>query len=222
MSLFLELVYFLGAFKNKDRAEAAITKAQEEERQRISADIHDELGSGLTVIRLMSEIARTKMREPVPELDRISSSADDLLNKMNAIIWSMNSGNDSVDNLVAYTRSWSMEYFENTTIHCKVNSPADIPGKQISGEKRRNIFLCVKEALNNILKHSQADKVLITIHCQTQFQIEIADNGRGIDLENLRSSGNGLRNIKKRMETIGGRFRIRNRNGTILLLALPY
>lgn len=222
MSLLLELVYFLGAFKNKDRAEAAISKAQEEERQRISADIHDELGSGLTVIRLMSEIARAKMKDPIPELERISSSADDLLNKMNAIIWSMNSGNDSVDNLVAYTRSWSMEYFENTAINCKVVSPSFIPGREITGEKRRNIFLCVKEALNNILKHAQADRVLISIHCEPQFQIEISDNGRGIDLDHLRSSGNGLRNIKRRMENIGGCFRIRNRNGTILVLALPY
>lgn len=222
MSLLLELVYFFGTFKHKDRAEAAISKAQEDERQRISADIHDELGSGITVIRLMSEIARNKVKDPIPELDRISSSADDLLNNMNAIIWSMNSGNDDVDNLVSYTRCWSMEYFENTNIHCKVLTPAVVSERKIPGEKRRNIFLCVKEALNNILKHSCATAVIITIHCEPRLQIDIADNGCGLDTSRIRPGGNGLRNIKRRMENIGGHFRIRNRGGTLIQLFLPY
>ena len=96
-------------------------KAQQEERERISADMHDELGSGMTAIRLMSEIARNKMKENTPvEIEKISSSADDVLNKMNAIIWSMNSGNDTLDNLVSYIRSYALEYFDQTPIECKV------------------------------------------------------------------------------------------------------
>ncbi len=244
IGLLLELVLFLSALNYKNRRqliaqtkereilktqnqlqeyekEIAVYKAQQGERERISADMHDELGSGMTVIRLMSEIARNKMKENTPvEIEKISSSADDVLNNMNAIIWSMNSGNDTLDNLVSYIRSWSLEYFDNTPIDCKVNTPAAIPEKEITGDKRRNIFLCVKETLNNVLKHSNATIVIITIETTNGLRIQIADNGTGIDLEKLRQFGNGLKNIAQRMKSIEGSFNIENRNGTVTTLEL--
>ena len=245
VGLFLELVFFLAGLNHKNRRqiiaqtkeretlksqnqlqeyekEIAVYKAQQSERERISADMHDELGSGMTAIRLMSEIARNKMKENTPvEIDKISSSADDVLNKMNAIIWSMNSGNDTLDNLISYIRSYSLEYFDNTPVDCKVNTPATIPDKEITGDKRRNIFLCVKETLNNVLKHSKAKLVTINIAANHSLKIEIADNGTGIDMENLRQFGNGLKNITRRMEIIGGTFKIENNNGTVTTLELP-
>jgi signal transduction histidine kinase len=245
IGLFLELVFFLVALNHKNRIrialqarererlkaenmlkeyekEIAVYKAQQDERQRISADMHDELGSGMTAIRLMSEIARNKMKENTPvEIDRISHSADEVLNKMNAIIWSMNSGNDTLDNLVSYVRSYSLEYFDNTAVDCKVSTPPDIPDIQISGDKRRNMFLCVKESLNNILKHAKATQVTIRIAIDTELLIAIHDNGVGINLENIRQFGNGLKNIKRRMESIGGHYSIRREEGTVTELRLP-
>ena len=156
------------------------------------------------------------------EIDRISSSANEVLNKMNAIIWSMNSGNDTVDNLVSYIRSYAYEYFENTPIECKVISPEHISDKELVGDKRRNIFLCVKESLNNALKHSQASELTITMETNGCLKIIIHDNGRGIDLENIRQFGNGLKNITRRMESIGGTFTIANNNGTVTTLELPF
>ncbi|MBC7873357.1 MAG: hypothetical protein H7Y01_05140 [Ferruginibacter sp.] len=246
IGLLLELVLFLAGLNHKNRRqiisqtkeretlkaqnqlqeyekEIAVYKAQQQERERISADMHDELGSGMTAIRLMSEIARNKMKENTPvEIDKISSSADDVLNKMNAIIWSMNSGNDTLDNLVYYIRSWSLEYFDNTPVHCKVNTPDTIPEKDLAGDKRRNVFLSVKETLNNVLKHSKATLVTITVETNDSLHIEIADNGSGIDLQNLRRFGNGLKNITRRMESIGGSFKIENRNGAVITLDLPF
>ncbi len=245
MGLFLELVFFLAGLNYKNRRsiilqtreretlkaqnqlqqyekELAVYKAQQEERERISADMHDELGSGMTAIRLMSEIARNKMKENTPvEIDRISQSANDVLNKMNAIIWSMNSGNDTLDNLVYYIRTYSLEYFENTPIQCKVNTPDHIPATEISGDKRRNTFLCVKETLNNALKHSEADLITIDMHFNHKLVITITDNGKGIDMLHLRQFGNGLKNIAHRMESIGGSFKIENKNGTVTTLELP-
>jgi signal transduction histidine kinase len=245
IGLFLELVFFLAGLNHKNRRqlisqarererlkaenqmkeyekELAVFKAQQEERERISADMHDELGSGMTAIRLMSEIARNKMKENTPvEIEKISHSADEVLNKMNAIIWSMNSGNDSVDSLVSYIRSYALEYFENTPISCKVNIP-DNPGTiEVSGDKRRNVFLCVKETLNNAMKHSKATELKISIAIQDKLEIYIADNGVGIDLKSIRQFGNGLKNIAKRMESIGGTYRIQNNNGTVTILTLP-
>ena len=82
---------------------------------------------------------------------------------MNAIIWSMSSSNDSLGNMVAYIRSYSLEYFENTGINCKISIPENLPNIVIGGEVRRNVFLVVKEALNNIFKHSKATEVNITL-----------------------------------------------------------
>ena len=245
IGLLLEFIFFLIAlsYKNKKRLieqtreserlktenqlkeyekELAIYKAQQEERDRISADMHDELGAGMTAIRLMSEIAKNKMKENTPrEIEKISESADDVLNKMNAIIWTMNSGNDTMDNLISYIRSYSIEYFENTSLTCKINTPEDIPAFELRGDKRRNIFLCVKETLNNALKYSKADEIRIDISIDDSLHIKIADNGIGIDFTNLRQFGNGIQNIRRRMETIGGTFEIRNENGTVTLLELP-
>jgi signal transduction histidine kinase len=200
----------------------AVLQAHQDERERISADIHDELGSGMTTIRLMSEIAKNKLKENVPvEVEKISSSANEVLNKMNAIIWSMNSSNDTLDSLISYIRAYSIEYFDATPIECKVKRPDIIPFKEITGDKRRNIFLCVKETLNNTLKHSKATKVTINIETGQKLKIHIADNGAGIDPEKISRFGNGLKNIERRMKAIGGTYSIANSNGTITKLELP-
>ena len=245
IGLFLELVFFFAGLNYKNRTliiaqarererlktenqmkeyekELAVYKAQQEERQRISADMHDELGAGMTAIRLMSEIARNKMKESTPvEIERISHSADEVLNKMNAIIWSMNSGNDTLDNLVSYIRSYAIEYLENTSVNCRVNTPPDIAATEITGDKRRNIFLCVKETLNNALKHSNASEIKLDFEINHALVIRISDNGIGIDLKNIRQFGNGLKNIARRMESIGGTCVISNNGGTVTELTLP-
>ncbi len=245
MGLLLELVFFLAGLNYKNRRqliasarererlkaenqmneyekEIAVYKAQQAERERISADMHDELGSGMTAIRLMSEIARNKMKENTPvEIEKISHSADEVLNKMNAIIWSMNSGNDTVDNLVSYIRAYALEYFEYTPIDCKIYTPDEIEPRELAGEKRRNLFLCVKETLNNALKHSKASELTIRFTIDDTLTIEIRDNGIGIAPDKVRQFGNGLKNIAKRMDSIGGTYRIENDGGTVTTLELP-
>lgn len=245
IGLFLELVFFLMGLNDKNRRlliaqarererlkaenqmkeyekELAVFKAQQQERERISADIHDELGSGMTAIRLMSEIARKKMKQEIPaEIEKISQSADEVLNKMNAIIWSMNSGNDTLDNLVSYIRAYALEYFENTPINCRVCTPEYIEPKELTGDKRRNVFLCIKETLNNALKHSKASELTINFCIEQELCIKIADNGVGIDLSNIRQFGNGLKNITRRMESIGGTYKIESNDGTHTTFTLP-
>ena len=244
LGLLVELIFFLMGLTYKNRTQlieqtkererlkmenerkelekqVAVMQAHQEERERISADIHDELGSGMTTIRLMSEIAKNKMKESVPvEIEKISHSANEVLNKMNAIVWSMNSSNDTLDSLIYYIRAYSIEFFDGTSIECKVDMPATIPFHEISGDKRRNIFLCVKETLNNILKHSKASRVNINIQTSSTLLINIFDNGVGIDQEKIRRFGNGLKNIDRRMKGIGGIYQISNNNGTQTKLEL--
>lgn len=245
LGLFFELLFFLTAlhFKNTEQLvkevrekemlkarnllqeyekEMAVYRAQQEERERISADMHDELGSGMTAIRLMSEIARNKMKGVLasPELEKISASANDVLNKMNAIIWSMNHSNDTLDSLLAYIRSYALEFFENTEIECRVFVPEQIAAIEISGVKRRNIFLCVKETLHNIVKHSAATQVSIRIQTGAELRIEISDNGVGIADEKISQFGNGLKNMKRRMGSLGGNYSISSGEGTLTILSL--
>ena len=210
----------LAAEKKEFETKLAVIQAQQEERNRISADMHDDLGAGMTTIRLYSELAKNKLPEnSIPEIDKISSSANELLNKMNAIIWSMSSSNDSLGNMIAYIRSYAIEYFENTGINCRISIPANLPNIEVIGEIRRNVFLVVKEALNNILKHSKATDVEITLtRIDNDLILYIQDNGIGIDLDKLRLFGNGLKNMKKRMADVNIEFSIENKNGTLVTL----
>jgi signal transduction histidine kinase len=162
------------------------------------------------------------MKQDTPaEIEKISQSADEVLNKMNAIIWSMNSSNDTLDNLVSYIRSYALEYFDNTPIECRVSMPDYIEPTELTGDKRRNIFLCIKETLNNTLKHSRATQVRIHFRIDTELSIKISDNGVGIDLQHIRQFGNGLKNIARRMESIGGSYQIGSNGGTVTILTLP-
>lgn len=247
VGLFLELVFFLIALNYKTRKKLiadtrerlqlktenqlkeaekklAVYKAQQEERNRISMDMHDELGSGMTAIRLMSELARKKMGVNIPkEIDRISSSANELLNKMNAIIWSMNSQHDTIENLIAYMRTYIADYLEDTNVETSITIENCTLNKEISGDKRRNIFLSVKEVVHNIVKHSQATRADIIIYCDHDLlKITIRDNGIGIDTENIRQFSNGLRILKSRMQRIGGLFDIQKTDGTLVTLELPF
>jgi signal transduction histidine kinase len=245
VGLLIELIFFLMGLTYKNRTQlieqttererlkmenerkelekqVAVMQAHQEERERISADIHDELGSGMTTIRLMSEIAKNKMKENVPvEIEKISNSANEVLNKMNAIVWSMNNSNDTLDSLISYIRAYTIEFFDGTQIECKVQMPEEIPFHEISGDKRRNIFLCIKESLNNALKHSKASRIKIDIEVNHTLKIKIADNGVGIEPEKIRRFGNGLKNIERRMKGIGGSYTITNYNGTETKLELP-
>ena len=209
----------LEAEKKSFETQIAILKTKQDERNRISADMHDDLGAGITTIRLYSEIVKMKVGvATIPEIDKISSSANELIKNMNSIIWSMSSKNDDMENLVAYIRSYCVEYLENAGIFTNFNIPDNIEPLPVSGTVRKNIFLVVKEALQNIVKHSKATEVHITLLIEPkEISLYIQDNGIGIDFENLRPSSNGLTNMRKRMQNAKIDFSIENSNGGTLL-----
>lgn len=246
LAVILELICFLAGLVYKNRMELiirvkeqeqlkrdnerkefekqmAVITATQQERDRISADMHDELGSGVTAIGLMTEIVKAKLGvNQFHELDKISNSASELLVKMNTIIWTMKSTNDSLESLIAYIRSHTVEFIENTNIDLHINTPSQIPVLTISGEKRGNIFLSYKEALNNIVKHSSATKVDIDIEIDNdQLIIHVKDNGVGFDNLKTRRFGNGMSNMKKRMEQLGGEMKIYNDNGSLIIFEVP-
>lgn len=200
-----------------------IMQAKQEERARISADLHDDLGSGLTSIRLYSELAIERpVSGQMPEVRRIAILSNELINNMNTIIWTMDVANDSLPNLVSYLRKISTDFFEATRIEFEINTATEIPELEVRGEARRNIYLVVKEFLSNILKHSSATNVQMNIVYTTALLITIKDNGSGMANNRPSHSGNGIRNIQKRMEMLNGKLLIDDSgSGTLVSIEIP-
>ena len=194
-------------------------KAVQEERSRISKDMHDDIGSGLSKIAIMSELMKSKFgKENINELeknvDKISVTASDLVDNMSQIVWAMNPQNDTLENLMAYIREFSLDYFDDFHMKCTIDFPDEISSAKLSQQVRRNIFLVVKETLNNTMKHAAAQNVYILFqNFSDHFLITISDDGKGFDDANTHRFGNGLCNMKKRMEDIGGKFSIESKIG---------
>jgi signal transduction histidine kinase len=198
-------------------------QAIEKERTRIATDMHDDLGAGLSRIKYLSQSLLNKKGHEImkPELEKITTFSDEMSEKMGEIIWALNEKNDTLADLIAYTRSYAMEYLANHNIQCEAHTPMHLPATFIPGEIRRNIFLAVKESLHNIVKHANASKVDFSVELNGQIQIVIHDNGKGIDWNKQRPYSNGLQNIQKRMNEIKGKADFLPAQGTKVLLRIP-
>lgn len=202
-------------------------RAIERERERIAKDIHDDLGAGLTQIKLQSTLARrTSPEQSTKHLARISETADELVGAMDEIVWAIDPENDTLDELVAYVGGFFQEYVALAGLRCRLDLPPQPPFIVLSADVRHNMYLAVKEALNNAIKHAAATEVSLQLKTQPSgFSFVIKDNGCGFvsgdsstkAAESGRnSSGRGLPNLTDRLEKIGGTCTIRSvpGNGT--------
>ena len=208
----------------KQKSEFEKKQAIEKERTRIATDMHDDLGAGLSRITFLSQsILTKKIKDELikTELEKITSFSDEMSEKMGEIVWALNEKNDTLADLIAYTRSYAVEYLSNHNIECEANTPLNLPATFITGEMRRNIFLSVKECLHNVVKHAGATKVCFSVQLHHEMKIVIHDNGKGIDRSNQRAFSNGLENINKRMKEINGKVNFANEQGTKVSLTVP-
>lgn len=203
-------------------------RALEQERNRISRDMHDDLGADLTNIVILSKIARQTIKPKEQErdaIDRIENAANDVINKMNEIIWALNPSNDTLSNLIAYLHRYLKENLETAKIDFEVNIPSQIPNVHLKAGYRRNVFLVVKESVHNAVKHSSAErlKIKILLPDKKTLKIIISDNGSGFNVSERTGSGNGLLNMKKRMNEIHGVYTIESAigKGTTVTLEVP-
>ncbi len=207
----------------KQRAYAERIQAVEKERTRIATDMHDDFGASLSRIKFLSEKLQLYNPDNPSEkndLEKISLYSDEMAEKMNEIVWALNQRYDSLGDLVSFCRSYISEYLQDKDIKLHFQT-GDIQEKKIQGEVRRNIFLVIKEALHNIVKHAKATEVTISFSQDDQLHVIIHDNGKGIEKDNIRPFANGLENMKKRIEDINGRFSIENKGGTRITLSIP-
>ena len=200
--------------------------AVDAERLRISADMHDEIGSGITHIALLAELmqAQHKNKEGLrSEIKIISTSAHRLVQTMSEIIWALNPHNDTLENLLAYIREQSQQHFEPFDIEFNICFPDEVPLIKLSNEERRNLYLVTKELLNNALKHAEASVISLSFFVnKNQLSFLVKDNGIGIRQKNLRAGTNGIRNLKKRMNDVGGSIEWRDiQQGTEVNYSMP-
>jgi signal transduction histidine kinase len=184
--------------------------AIEKERLRIAQDIHDDLGGSLTQIALLGELAIGTLANPgqaAKHLTKITDSARLNVRALDEIVWAVHPGNDTLNSLVLYLWQFAEEFFGASGVRCRVDAPPNIPSYPLSSDLRHNIFLAVKEVFNNTLKHARASEVRMHITMtHSDFIIAIADNGKGFPLATLNGSGNGLANMKRRIEEMGGKM----------------
>jgi signal transduction histidine kinase len=169
-------------------------------------------------------MTKNKLKETAAnsDIDKIYDSVGEISAKMKEVIWSLNTENDSLSSLIAYLQKQARQLMEHYPGRFAVSLPEIIPDTKISGEVRRQVYLSVKEALHNVIKHSGAANVEMKIECKENLLIQIADNGKGLKEDEIISFGNGLKNMRKRMEQVNGKFIVKNNNGLIVIFEIPF
>lgn len=207
---------------------AAVEKqaAVERERARISRDMHDDLGARLTKIAFFSELADRHQGTPtaMEHLQSVARMSREAARALNEMVWAVKPSNDTLSNLAGYLCQYATEYLEETPMRLRLDLPVSVPPQPVAAETRHQVFLVVKEALNNVVKHAEATEVLLRlVHGPRTCTITVADNGRGLPPEPERRTGNGLGNMARRVEQLGGGFRIgpREGGGTEVVIRVP-
>jgi signal transduction histidine kinase len=197
----------------------------EQERTRIARDLHDDLGSRVTQIVLLNELA-LRNREPgeiAGEHTReVSAAARQIIQSLDETVWAVNPRNDTLPHLLNYLSEFAIEFLKVAGVRCRLDFPDHPSPRSMSAEARHNLFLTVKEALNNAARHAQATEVWVRATADDESLVfTVEDNGHGFENAPGRSSGDGLRNMQQRMEAIGGRFNIESSpdSGTKVTLA---
>uniref|UniRef100_UPI0040491171 sensor histidine kinase n=1 Tax=Flavobacterium sp. TaxID=239 RepID=UPI0040491171 len=199
-------------------------RAVQIERERISQDMHDDLGAGISAIKLQAEFLKYKIKEKNynEDLEAIISTSEDMNLAMREILWSLNSKNDTIGNFTAYASLYVEKFLDKTAIDFNLESKITDDKAALSVKARRNLFLVLKEAVHNVYKHSQAKNLRIHVEqTETHLKIDVIDDGIGI-ADQVRK-GNGLSNMAIRMENIDGTFEtIPSENGSHLRFVYPF
>jgi signal transduction histidine kinase len=202
--------------------------AVERERTRIARDFHDDIGACLTHMIVLSELVKAdkeRPREVEAHAAKIAGVAQKAVRGLGTIVWAVNPRNDTLDSLVQYLSQYAHEFFEASPIACHLDLPTEAPSISLTAEVRHNMFMVVKEALNNVLKHSAASEAYLRLKLQDGIlEIRVEDNGRGFPSGVVTTSKrSGMSNMRQRIEMIGAHLRIESQpgEGTSVRVLLP-
>jgi signal transduction histidine kinase len=179
-------------------------------RTKISTDLHDDIGSTLSSISILSELVlHKKDKQQADEmLNEIKDNAISLMEKMDDIVWSINPKNDSLEDLLSRITRFASQLFEAKNIEHTITIQPDIKDLKLSMESRQHLYLMIKESINNIIKHANCTKAAVTATCKDHLlKVVIDDNGKGFKSDKTHS-GNGLINLKERAARMGANVQI--------------
>jgi signal transduction histidine kinase/ligand-binding sensor domain-containing protein len=228
LAMIVASVYYVSTQKLYRQVESLRQhEALEKERARIARDLHDQLGANLTQVALLSEMAEADKELPEEveaHAKQISQTARETTHALDEIVWTVNPSNDTLDGLINYVCKYAQEYLAMADLRYRLEVPSQLPNTPISPEVRHNVFLAAKESVNNVVKHSKATSAWLRLHLEPhRFTLEIEDNGRGIAPADEKKGRSGLRNMRKRLEDIGGKFEMipGSEGGTKVRLIAP-
>ena len=210
-------------------------RAVEQERIRIARDVHDELGSKLTRISFQGGIAKCNLGDPIEtsrQIEQMSASAREAVSSLHEIIWAADPESDSLEGLLGHISHYTGEFLSASAITFEVIAPDQIPDRHISAVIRHNLFLAIKEAINNAAKHANATRVAIQIVIgESEFEILVTDDGIGFEVGTAHGNDHakakrtsyGLINMRERLQAINGRCEIKSElnHGTTVRFIMP-
>lgn len=235
----------IGQLIQRKRAEDALSRSKEERlvelqrvRRRIATDLHDDVGSSLTKIALLSEAVRqkvaTKNKDASERLNTITAISNELVESMSDIVWAINPQKDNLSDLSQRIRRFASDIFTPCRMAFRFRAPGPEQDTQLGANIRREVFLIFKESVNNIVKHSAATQVIIDLAVAGGWlTFSISDNGKGFNpslalaetgyLSSQSRGGNGLASMRRRVKELGGQFEIITNmgRGTLVSFRLP-
>ena len=197
--------------------------ALEEQRARIARNIHDDLGARVTKLNLLASQPPGNETDYQTHLGKISTTSRAMVEALDETVWAVNPVNDSLLRLADYVMHYAQDFFRNTEMLCQLDIPIDLPELAVTAEFRFHLFLVVKEALNNVLKHSKAHRVLVKMRAElAQLCLSIQDDGCGFDPASV-PRRNGLSNLQNRVKGLGGIINIESSpgSGTKITVTVP-
>lgn len=226
--LIAAVVYVVSTYRY--RRQLAVLERQKEIgriRRRISSDLHDDIGAGLSKMAFLSDSAQLEAQAHpnlASRFGKLSERAREMINTLNMIVWALNPQYDDLQSLLAYIKRKTGEFADDATARLEVDVPDDVPYISTTPEFRRNVFYIVNEAVHNAIRHSGSEVISVCIAiCNHALKVEISDHGNGFDVASPGGHSNGLLNMKRRADELGGKLEIESKSetGTKISVMLP-
>ncbi|EEF63042.1 sensor histidine kinase [Pedosphaera parvula] len=199
----------------------------EQERARVAHDLHDDLGSGLTEVNMLTTLVKsstTSADEKERYLGDLSETARRMVNSLDEIVWAVNPRNDTIASLASYFGSYAQRFLDLASVACGLDIAEDLPEHPLDPKFRQELFFAFKEALTNVVRHAGATQVWLRISVRADnLLVEVSDNGLGFDLRERQAGSDGLTNMNERMKSLGGQCEIKTtpQKGTSIQFRAP-
>jgi signal transduction histidine kinase len=209
---------------NRQREQAEHARVLDEERLRIARDLHDDLGSSLTEISMLGSMGLNESKDTRGDyMAQIMKKARASVNALDVIVWAVNPRENTLQSLADYLAGFADEFLNSSGIAHRILMPVSFPAVTLEGRTRHELFLAVKEALNNAVRHGQPTEVEMGVTFEANdLLMTVRDNGVGFESK-TRNSSHGLGNMRGRLEKLGGECQIESvaGQGTVVTLRLP-